>query len=44
MGPTLRYLGIAILAVTAWLLLADAVGWIPAGSGDVWIDSLTVNP
>jgi hypothetical protein len=37
LGRTLRYLGIAILAVTAWLLMADAVGWIPAGSGDAWI-------
>lgn len=37
MGRTLRYSGITVLAITAWLLLADALGWIEAGSADVWI-------
>ncbi len=36
MGRTLRYLGMVILAATAWLLLADAVGWIPDGTADPW--------
>ena len=38
MGRTLRYLGVTTLAITAWLLLADAVGWIEPGSADAWIE------
>lgn len=37
MGRTLRYAGITVLAITAWLLLADAVGWIEEGRFDAWI-------
>ncbi len=37
MGRTLRYLGLFVLAATAWLLLADALAWIPDGTADPWI-------
>ncbi len=37
MGRTLRYVGLIVLAATAWLLLADAVGWVPDGTSDPWI-------
>lgn len=37
MGPMLRYIGIAVLAFTAWLLIAVTAGWIPGEIGDVWI-------
>lgn len=36
MGRTLRYLGLIILAATAWLLLADLAGWVPNGTSDRW--------
>ncbi len=32
----LCYLGFAILAATAWLLIADMKGWVPAGTADAW--------
>ncbi len=37
MGRVLRYLGVAILAFTAWLLLADVAGWIPSDVPDRWV-------
>ncbi len=37
MGRTLRYLGLIVLAATAWLVLADAVGWVPDGTADRWL-------
>ena len=40
MGATLRYIGVAVFAGLAWLLLAEAVGWIPEGSFDRWIRPL----
>jgi hypothetical protein len=36
MGRTLRYLGWVFLAATAWLVLADLAGWVPAGASDRW--------
>ncbi len=36
MGRTLRYLGWVSLTLTAWLVLADAVGWVPDGTSDRW--------
>lgn len=32
----LCYLGLAILAVTAWLLVADLRGWVPQGVASTW--------
>ncbi len=37
MGPTLRYIGLAVLAVAAWILLAEELGWIPADASEVWL-------
>ena len=37
MGRTLRYFGLLVLAATAWLLLAEAVGWVSDGTSDPWI-------
>ena len=36
MGRTLRFVGLLVLAATAWLVLADAVGWVPDGTSDPW--------
>lgn len=32
----LCYFGLAILAVTAWLLVADLQGWLPPGVASAW--------
>ena len=38
MARTLRYLGLAILALTAWLLLAQEFGWVGRPERlDVWV-------
>lgn len=37
MGRSLRYFGMALLAATAWLLIADAVGWIPDRVATEWV-------
>lgn len=42
MGRMLRYIGLAILAGTAWLLIADLGGWIPDGVADRWTTRLLV--
>lgn len=34
MARNLRYLGLGLLALTACLLLSDAMGWTPAGQLD----------
>ena len=37
MARLLRYVGILLLAATAVLMLAEAVGWIPSGDVRPWI-------
>ena len=37
MGPTLRYIGLAVLAGAAWVLVAEEAGWIPAHVSEVWL-------
>jgi hypothetical protein len=37
MGSILRGLGLTLLAATACLLVADALGWIPPGIADPWL-------
>ena len=37
MGPTLRYVGLAILAGAAWILLASEARWISADAVHVWL-------
>ena len=37
MGPTLRYIGLAVLAGAAWVLVAEEAGWIPAHASEVWL-------
>ena len=37
MGPMLCYAGFAVLAATAWLLLAGTAGWVPAEFADPWV-------
>lgn len=36
MGSRLRDIGLLILAGTACLLVADALGWVPPGMADAW--------
>ncbi len=36
MSRTLRHVGLIVLAATVWLLLADALGWVPDGTSDPW--------
>jgi hypothetical protein len=36
MGRTLLILGLVVLVGTAWLLLADTIGWVPPGTSDPW--------
>ena len=42
MSRVLRFLGIAGVAGTVWLVIADAAGWIPSGTADPWIPRLLV--
>lgn len=37
MGRSLRYLGMALLAATAWLLIADAAEWVPDRLATEWV-------
>ena len=37
MHRTIASFGAATVALTAWLLLADALAWMPAGVADAWI-------
>ena len=37
MGRTLRYIGLAVLAGAAWILLAEEAGWVPADTSEVWL-------
>ena len=36
MGRSVRYLGLAILAATAWVWIAQAGGWISDSVADAW--------
>lgn len=37
MHRTMASLGLGMIALIAWLLLADALGWLPPGVADAWI-------
>jgi len=37
MGPTLRYIGLALLAGAAWILLAQEADWIPTKTAETWL-------
>jgi hypothetical protein len=37
---TLRYLGLAVLAASAWILLAGEFGWVDASTSDAWFGPL----